>query len=342
MTVRPSGIILVDPTGALPVAAMRSLRALPPSVRVVRTVEEARAWRRRGPVGVVVAPGDATDVMRAVMSRPAPVLVRVGPGGDVASLADAGAVVQAVRVAMTEAAERRARAAAAVRLRRRDRQVARARRELAATRESVRRLADANVRLHETAIGLTRLVASVTDGIARPAGGSAEAVARVAVMLGRHAGLPAEAIEDLRAAALLRDVGALRQGANPEERLVVEEGCAARSARVLESLSLRPAVAETVRWHACRWDGLGGAELSGDALPLASRILGVAAAFVEAAALGAAEGCYGAKDVVASLRAASGRALDPSLVDLLASLADDENEQHRLGFMSREIAGVAS
>lgn len=132
--------------------------------------------------------------------------------------------------------------------------------------------------------GVVRLLVTLVDdrepGYAR----HAHAVARLSRMVGIEMGLAEAALEHLRLASLLHDVGALRlpfphTGSRwhlpPEERRVYE-GHPAAGARIVRMLELPAEVERAVLGHHERWNGTGyprGA--SGTRISLEARIIGV-------------------------------------------------------------------
>lgn len=112
----------------------------------------------------------------------------------------------------------------------------------------------------------------------------AHSVARLARMVGLELGLSESALDHLRLAALLHDVGSLRlpfphTGSRwhlpPEERRVYE-GHPAAGARIVRMLELPVEVERAVLGHHERWNGTGyprGA--SGAQISLEARIIGV-------------------------------------------------------------------
>ena len=200
--------------------------------------------------------------------------------------------------------------------------------------ERIRRLADANVRLRETSTGLIRLLSAVAEGTDAERPGHGERTARLAVRLGRQVGLTPAEIDDLRAAALLHDIGRMRgDDSDPG-------GHAERAARMLETLPFPSDVAETVRAHHDRWDGRGNrGGRSGDEIPRLARILSVADAFDELVN-GSGLDALGPAQAARVLRGTAGRVHDPEIVEALSSMITDDDHAER--FAETEAPAGAS
>ena len=155
------------------------------------------------------------------------------------------------------------------------------------------------------------------------------AIQKYAALLAEAAGMSDTDIQAVRAAALLHDIGNM---AVPEHilakpgKLTPEEFERVKihprvGAEVLRDVPFGAPVAELVRCHHERWDGLGyPAGLRGDAIPLGARILTIADVFSTLQT----ERPYRAgrsseQEALAILRDLAGSAFDPALVDLLVA-----------------------
>jgi hypothetical protein len=155
-------------------------------------------------------------------------------------------------------------------------------------------------------------------------------VENIAQMLARHLGLPRKTVQDVGLAAELHEIGKTRLPArlrsgrlqNPAEesqrRTYSRLGAVMlRSADAL----LAPEIADYIEYHTEHYDGTGYPKgLSGDAIPIASRIIAVARGYV--CLLTGYEGTPAAQkqEALRRLKQDSGTLYDPSLVDLLAEL----------------------
>jgi diguanylate cyclase (GGDEF)-like protein/putative nucleotidyltransferase with HDIG domain len=145
--------------------------------------------------------------------------------------------------------------------------------------------------------------------------GHSSRVAAIAEAMGRASGLAAGAVEDLRNAAFLHDVGHMTMGPAAQEFEV--PGHAEEGERIVTAARFPPAVASAVRHHHERWDGQGKPDgLVGESLSPEARILAVAEAFE---ALSAGRECERLAPSVALERvaAASGTQFEPAAVEAL-------------------------
>ncbi|AWN23825.1 phosphohydrolase [Deinococcus irradiatisoli] len=156
-------------------------------------------------------------------------------------------------------------------------------------------LLDAREEARSVARTVTYAVAELAESLDFDSVGHAQAVAEVALRLGRGLGLAERELDEVWYAATLHDVGKLHG----------EEGHAQVSANVLHGVGSLSQAQLAVRHHHERWDGQGTPDkLSGEDIPLYARILTVADAYVRSGDL-------------AAVRAQAGTALDPRLVGLL-------------------------
>jgi putative nucleotidyltransferase with HDIG domain len=113
-------------------------------------------------------------------------------------------------------------------------------------------------------------------------------VSRYAVRLARAMGLPEDDVERIRVGALMHDIGKIGISGSiirkpgklsPEERIKMQRHSMV-SADIIEPLEILGESAEMVRHHHENWDGTGyPSGLSGEEIPLGSRIILVADAF---------------------------------------------------------------
>jgi len=149
-------------------------------------------------------------------------------------------------------------------------------------------LPESQIALQDAVTGFIHCLAASIDARDSYTWGHSERVARIAVALGRHLGLPRAALSDLYVAGLLHDIGKL---ATPDE-ILQKNGplTEAEFAKVKE----HPVVGEAlltrvdalnhirpvVRHHHERYDGCGYPDrLEGERIPLLARIMAVADSF---------------------------------------------------------------
>lgn len=150
-------------------------------------------------------------------------------------------------------------------------------------------------------------------------------IQQYAGMLAEAAALDEAAVQAVRTAALLHDIGNM---AVPEhilakpDKLTPEEFERVKmhprvGAEILRTVPFGAPVAELVLGHHERWDGLGyPAGLRGAAIPIGARILAIADCYTTLQTDRPYRGARSAADAVGVLREFAGTSFDPSLVDL--------------------------
>ena len=205
---------------------------------------------------------------------------------------------------------------------------------------STRQLAEANVRLRQSAVGLARLVSVMAEGGDPDDSSRRERVARTAVAIGRRLGWAAPDLDDARMAALLTDVGRAWSSGDPPG-FDLDGRLAERSAQILSPLPFSRAVIAAVRHRHERWNGLGApAGMRGAEIPRLARLLALADAYVT---LVESDGdCPGLSEVeaAAELRHEAGRAHDPEMVEALVAMVTDSEAAKALPEL--ELAGARS
>jgi response regulator RpfG family c-di-GMP phosphodiesterase len=174
---------------------------------------------------------------------------------------------------------------------------------VAEVRERSERDAHAPALLRETVETYVRIVGLLDQRIAQ----RLEAVGKLSARIGSAMHLPAPALFDLELAGRLYDVGALATGA-VDERPVAGEA-------FLKSVPSLAYLAPIVRSQHERFDGTGRPDgLAREEIPLASRIICVAAAFVDLVTdTGSREAVLPAT-ACRKLAAAAGTQFDPNVV----------------------------
>jgi len=127
---------------------------------------------------------------------------------------------------------------------------------------------------------VTDMLVSALDSHLGYHGGHGARVARYANRIGRQMGLDDHRLERLHFAALLHDIGMLKL--NRQQQIVRRESAkhTVLGARLLARIRLWEHLAPLVQHHHERWDGSGYPDgLSGDTIPLESRIIAVCEVF---------------------------------------------------------------
>jgi hypothetical protein len=157
-------------------------------------------------------------------------------------------------------------------------------------------------------------------------------VENIAQMLARHMGMPRKEVVDIGLAAELHEIGKCRlparlrrgTGLNPSESVQAKtySRLGAIMLRSADAL-VAPEVADSIEYHTEHFDGTGYPKgLTGEAIPVASRIVALARGYVSL--LTGYDGAprVGKEEALRLIRQNSGTLYDPRLVDLLAELVN--------------------
>jgi len=158
-------------------------------------------------------------------------------------------------------------------------------------------------------------------------------VAAYAVAIGRRMGLSAAAVESLRKAALLHDVGKIgvpdailtKPGPLTAEEFNTVKRHPEIAIEILGHLSVFAEQLPLILHHHERYDGRGyPAGLAGERIPLGARILAVADALDTMLSQRTYKPAYNVDQVRAELIACSGRQFDPAVVQATLTLLDEQ------------------
>ena len=185
-------------------------------------------------------------------------------------------------------------------------------------------------RLREMKLGVVRAIAGVIKvrDVYTYAHGSR--VSRLATLLGERCALDEEVLTDLTAAAFMCDVGAL-----PTRDEILEESkafldgenfCLSEcGAQILSSVPELRDVADMIRDHCENFDGSGyPVGLIGEQIPLASRIIRVAAEYDRLINPRYSSKALNHAAALHELRKVANKTLDPHVVEMFSRLGDDE------------------
>ena len=160
----------------------------------------------------------------------------------------------------------------------------------------------------------------------------ATSVARLAQATGDQLGLQADALEHVREAALLHDIGKIaipdsilekRSPLTPDERAAVELHTVIGERILAASAALEP-VARIVRSHHENWDGTGYPDqLVGDECPIEARIVAVCDAFSGIASSRPDRDARTPSEALTEIRRRSDTQFDPAVVEALAAALVD-------------------
>lgn len=196
------------------------------------------------------------------------------------------------------------------------------------TLASLARVALRNTDLHEAERNFfthaTNLLVATLDRYLGDRADHSRRVARLANLLGRALDLPEARRERLHFAALLHDIGMLRVPQPHLSDLEEMRRHAELGDEMLRPIRIWEDLAPLVRHHQEWWNGLGYPDrLAGEAIPLESRIIGVAEAFDAMTSEKSYQEPIPVPDALGRLRGASGSQFDPAIVEAFLRLHAD-------------------
>lgn len=159
--------------------------------------------------------------------------------------------------------------------------------------------------------------------------GASQRTSRLSTALGEELGMQSEDLVSLRMAAILHDVGmglaTGSVGSTDRPLSTVDRGLVRAHPKVASDVLLQVPMLErlapVVRHHHERFDGDGyDAGLSGDSIPLGSRILAVTDAFVAMTSARPYRQALDAQEALAELCSGAGGQFDPEVVEAFGAL----------------------
>jgi len=196
----------------------------------------------------------------------------------------------------------------------------------------IRHIYQVNLQLEQVNRDLLELMVKAIEARDPYTSGHSQRVSQLAQLLARAVGISSKAVEQIRTAALLHDVGKIHEEyapllrkegkLDPTERALMQTH-AMRSAELVGTISaFRGAIVEAVRHHHERFDGTGyPAGIAGDAIPLGARIIMIADTVDAMATDRPYRKALGHEQIVAELRRCSGTQFDPRLVEAFVQSA---------------------
>ena len=173
--------------------------------------------------------------------------------------------------------------------------------------------------------------------------GHSERVAEYAARIAARMGLPREAVEMIRHAAVLHDIGKLAikdSLLNKKEMLTPEEWAIIRhhpvtGEEILRPVAVDPAMLAMVRSHHERYDGAGYPDgLAGDKIDMFAQILTVADAFDAMTSSRSYRGALSCTTAVEEIRKGRGAQFNPKVVDAFLGILREED-------MRKDVRGVS-
>lgn len=190
---------------------------------------------------------------------------------------------------------------------------------------TVRRLADANQQLLDSHEQALRVLVQAMDIRHKETSDHSERVVRMAVGLGRLAGVDGDALRDIKFGALLHDIGKLalpdailvKPGKLDQEETRLMRTHPRMGYDMLQQIDFLHRASVIPHSHHERWDGTGYPQgLKGEQIPLAARIFSVVDVWDALSFPRSYKPAWAEADVLQYLRDAAGGQLDPRLVQL--------------------------
>ncbi|MGB8510613.1 MAG: HD domain-containing phosphohydrolase, partial [Pyrinomonadaceae bacterium] len=188
-----------------------------------------------------------------------------------------------------------------------------------------------SVNLKEMTRGIVRAIVDALEAKDEHLHGHARRASGYAVAIGRRMRLDVSQLEEISLAALLHDIGKigtpdhilLKPGVYDEAERAVIQLHAERGARMLAGVPEMGDVVSAVRHHHENWDGSGYPEgLSGEQIPLASRIILVADAYDAMTSPRPHREAFDHETAVANLQRGAGTHFDPQVVRAFCGLEE--------------------
>jgi len=156
--------------------------------------------------------------------------------------------------------------------------------------------------------------------------GHARRVAFLTGLMAERLGLTPDKREQMRVAAFLHDLGRVSLAPRVAGQVDAKDEVtlhATNGADLVQPLGFSAGVAESIRHHHEWWDGSGGPDaLSGDSIPLASRVIAIADAFDRLTHAEPGREPLSPAEAISELRGWAGRQLDPDLFKDLIAIAE--------------------
>jgi diguanylate cyclase (GGDEF)-like protein/putative nucleotidyltransferase with HDIG domain len=197
--------------------------------------------------------------------------------------------------------------------------------------------------LGDSHLGAIEALSAAVDAKDHYTMGHSDAVRRFSLAIGEKLGLSESDMENLKAAALLHDIGKIgtpdhilqKPGPLKADEWQVIEDHPKIGSDILEKVQQLNSIVPGVRHHHERFDGLGYPNgLSGKNIPLLARIIALADAYDAMTSERTYRSALPTDDALEELKRCAGTQFDPELVDLFI----DALENHQAGVQQPEAA----
>ncbi len=206
--------------------------------------------------------------------------------------------------------------------------------------------ADLHEDLSEFLMSTVKALVCTIEAKDRYTSGHSARVNLIAMLIGRQMNLPTGAMEALKWASILHDVGKIgmpesilnKPGRLEEEEYEIVKEHAWRGYEVVNHIRQLKTASQAVLFHHERLDGLGyPLGISGEAIPQLARIIAVADAFDALTTRRPYRDAWGIEDAYAEITRVSGTQFDPAPVQALGALVPFLKE-HKVMLESADVA----
>ncbi len=188
-------------------------------------------------------------------------------------------------------------------------------------------------KVERMSLQMVQALANTIDAKDSYTNGHSTRVAKYSVMLAQRMGYAGDALERLRYAALLHDIGKIgvpKEIINKPSRLTDEEYAVIKThpvigSNILKEITEIPDISIGARWHHERYDGKGYPDgLKGEEIPEIARIIGVADAYDAMTSKRSYRGVIAQENVKNEVERCKGTQFDPEIADIMLELIKED------------------
>lgn len=188
-------------------------------------------------------------------------------------------------------------------------------------------------KVERMSLQMVQALANTIDAKDSYTNGHSTRVAKYSVMLAQRMGYTGDALERLRYAALLHDIGKIgvpKEIINKPSRLTDEEYAVIKThpvigSNILKEITEIPDISIGARWHHERYDGKGYPDgLKGGEIPELARIIGVADAYDAMTSKRSYRDVIAQEKVLSEVERGRGTQFDPRITDIMLELIKED------------------
>lgn len=188
-------------------------------------------------------------------------------------------------------------------------------------------------KVERMSLQMVQALANTIDAKDSYTNGHSTRVAKYSVMLAQRMGYTGDALERLRYAALLHDIGKIgvpKEIINKPSKLTDEEYAVIKThpvigSNILKEITEIPDISIGARWHHERYDGKGYPDgLKGEEIPELARIIGVADAYDAMTSKRSYRDVIAQEKVLGEVERCRGTQFDPKIADIMLELIKED------------------